>query len=127
MVTVLAIVMGLNLFGCCESLFQQVPIQSIGASCRLGWHLWPQYWSSEWQRYRAPQLYIKQIVNSSRPLMGMALLDSFGIGQVVSLLIAGTFETAVHKLLALQSVGRWVPPISDVVLLSTGLLNLITR
>jgi len=31
----------------------------------------------------------------------MALLTSFGIGQVVTLLIAGTFSAVVPKLLAL--------------------------
>ena len=67
------------------------------------------------------------IAQSGRPLVGMALLTSFGIGQVVPLLIAGTFAAAVPKLLALRSVGRWVPPISGVVLLSTGLLTLIAR
>ena len=67
------------------------------------------------------------IAQSGRPLVGMALLTSFGIGQVVPLLIAGTFAATVPKLLALRSVGRWVPPISGVVLLSTGLLTLIAR
>jgi cytochrome c-type biogenesis protein len=55
------------------------------------------------------------------------MLASFGVGQVVPLLIAGTFAATVPKLLALRSVGRWVPPISGVVLLSTGLLTLIAR
>ncbi len=43
------------------------------------------------------------IAQSGRPLVGMALLTSFGIGQVVPLLIAGTFAAAVPKLLALRS------------------------
>jgi cytochrome c-type biogenesis protein len=67
------------------------------------------------------------IAQSGRPLVGMALLTSFGIGQVVPLLIAGTFAAAVPKLLALRAVGQWVPPISGVVLLTTGLLTLIAR
>ena len=74
-----------------------------------------------------PAVLLGWIAQSGRPLVGMALLTSFGIGQVVSLLIAGTFAAAVPKLLALRSVGRWVPPISGVVLLSTGLLTLIAR
>ena len=67
------------------------------------------------------------IAQSGRPLVGMALLTSFGIGQVVPLLIAGTFAATIPRLLALRSVGRWVPPISGVVLFSTGLLTLIAR
>ena len=43
------------------------------------------------------------------------------------LLLAGTFAASVPKLLALRSVGRWVPPISGVVLLTSGVLTLLAR
>ena len=43
------------------------------------------------------------------------------------LLIAGTFAASVPRLLALRPIGRWVPPISGVVLLSTGLITLLAR
>jgi cytochrome c-type biogenesis protein len=55
------------------------------------------------------------IAQSGRPLVGVALLTSFGIGQVLPLLIE------------LRPIGRWVPPISGVVLLTTGLLTLLAR
>ena len=67
------------------------------------------------------------IAQSGRPLVGMALLTSFGVGQVMPLLIAGTFAASVPRLLALRPIGRWVPPISGVVLLSTGLITLLAR
>ena len=67
------------------------------------------------------------IAQSGRPLVGVALLTSFGIGQVLPLLIAGTFAASVPKLLKLRPIGRWVPPISGVVLLTTGLLTLLAR
>ena len=67
------------------------------------------------------------IAQSGRPLVGVALLSSFGIGQVLPLLLAGTFAAAVPKLLALRPIGRWVPPISGVVLVTTGLLTLLAR
>ena len=57
----------------------------------------------------------------------MALLGSFGFGQVLPLLLAGTFAAAIPKLLALRGISRWVPPISGVVLLTTGLLTLLAR
>ena len=67
------------------------------------------------------------IAQSGRPLVGVALLTSFGIGQVLPLLIAGTFAASVPKLLALRPIGRWVPPISGVILLTPGLLTLLAR
>ena len=67
------------------------------------------------------------IAQSGRPLVGVALLTSFGIGQVLPLLIAGTFAASVPKLLELRPIGRWVPPISGFVLLTTGLLTLLAR
>ena len=67
------------------------------------------------------------IAQSGQPLVGVLLLSSFGIGQVLPLLLAGTFAAAVPKLLALRPVGRWVQPISGVVLLTSGLLTLIAQ
>ena len=67
------------------------------------------------------------IAQSGRPLAGVVLLSSFGIGQVFPLLLAGTFAASVPKLLALRSFGRWVPPISGVVLLTTGVVTLLAR
>ena len=57
----------------------------------------------------------------------MLLLTSFGIGQVLPLLLAGTFAASVPRLLSLRSIGRWVPPISGVVLLASGMLTLLAR
>ena len=67
------------------------------------------------------------IAQSGRPLVGVAMLSSFGIGQVLPLLLAGTFAASIPKLLALRSISRWVPPVSGVVLLTTGLLTLLAR
>ena len=132
LVAVLAIVMGLNLLG-----VLRIPLPA-GPD--------PNHWRSKVPAPLAPvaaglafgvaaspcttpvlAVLLGWIAQSGRPLVGMALLTSFGIGQVVPLLIAGTFAAAVPKLLALRSVGRWVPPTSGVVLLATGILTLIAR
>jgi cytochrome c-type biogenesis protein len=132
LVAVLAIVMGLNLLG-----VLRIPLPA-GPD--------PEHWRSKVPAPLAPvaaglafgvaaspcttpvlAVLLGWIAQSGRPLVGMALLTSFGIGQVIPLLIAGTFAATVPKLLELRSVGRWVPPISGVVLLSTGLLTLISR
>ena len=67
------------------------------------------------------------IAQSGQPMVGVVLLSSFGLGQVMPLLVAGTFAAAVPKLLALRPIGRWVPPISGVVLLTSGVLTLLAR
>ena len=67
------------------------------------------------------------IATSGQPLVGVLLLTSFGIGQVLPLLIAGSAAASVPKLLALRPIGRWVPPISGVVLVCTGMLTLLAR
>ena len=67
------------------------------------------------------------IAQSGQPMVGVLLLSCFGLGQVLPLLVAGTFAAAVPKLLALRPIGRWVPPISGVVLLTSGMLSLLAR
>jgi cytochrome c-type biogenesis protein len=132
LVAILAIVMGLNLLGVLriplpagpdpENWRSRVPapLAPIAAGLAFGVAASP---------CTTPVLAVLLgwIAQSGHPIVGMALLTSFGIGQVVPLLIAGTFAAAVPKLLALRSVGRWVPPVSGVVLLTTGLLTLIAR
>jgi cytochrome c-type biogenesis protein len=65
------------------------------------------------------------MAQNGRPLVGMVLLTSFGAGQVVPLLLAGTAAASLPGLLELRRLGRWVPPISGVILLTTGSLTLL--
>jgi cytochrome c-type biogenesis protein len=57
----------------------------------------------------------------------MLLLSSFGAGQVLPLLLAGTVAASLPRLLGLRAVGQWVPPISGVILLTTGVLTLVAN
>jgi cytochrome c-type biogenesis protein len=67
------------------------------------------------------------MAQSGRPLVGMVLLTAFGAGQVVPLLVAGTAAAALPGLLRLRRIGSWVPPLSGVVLLTTGALTLLAQ
>jgi cytochrome c-type biogenesis protein len=67
------------------------------------------------------------MAQTGKPLVGMLLLTSFGAGQVVPLLLAGTAAASLPNLLNLRRVGQWVPPISGVVLVTTGLLTLLAN
>ena len=67
------------------------------------------------------------MAQNGKPLVGMLLLSSFGAGQVVPLLLAGTAAASLPGLLSLRRVGQWVPPISGVVLVTTGALTLVAN
>lgn len=67
------------------------------------------------------------MAQTGRPLAGMILLTSFGAGQVVPLLLAGGAAASLPGLLRLRQLGQWVPPISGVVLVTTGLLTLLAN
>ena len=67
------------------------------------------------------------IAEAGSVLAGVVLLTAFAAGQVMPLLLAGTAAAWLPRLLALRSLGQWVPPISGVVLLITGTLTLLAR
>ena len=64
------------------------------------------------------------MAQAGKPLISVLLLASFGAGQVMPLLLAGTAAASLPALLKLRAAGRWVPPISGVLLLATGGLTL---
>ncbi|MEB3260267.1 MAG: cytochrome c biogenesis protein CcdA [Cyanobacteriota bacterium] len=64
------------------------------------------------------------MAQTGRPLAGLLLLTCFGAGQVLPLLVAGTVAASLPTLLHLRLLGRWIPPISGVVLVTTGALTL---
>jgi cytochrome c-type biogenesis protein len=67
------------------------------------------------------------MAQTGRPLAGMLLLTCFGAGQVLPLLLAGTMAASLPALLQLRLLGRWIPPISGVVLVTTGALTLVAH
>ncbi|MFZ0407767.1 MAG: cytochrome c biogenesis CcdA family protein [Cyanobium sp.] len=67
------------------------------------------------------------MAQNGRPLQGMVLLTCFGAGQVLPLLLAGTAAASLPDLLRLRRVGQWIPPISGVVLLTSGGLTLLSQ
>lgn len=132
LVALLAVVMGLNLLGLIRiplpsgpdpMLWTQkvpAPLAPVAAGLAFGLAASP---------CTTPVLAVLLgwIATSGQPLVGILLLTSFGIGQVLPLLIAGSAAASVPKLLALRPIGRWVPPISGVVLICTGMLTLLAR
>ncbi len=67
------------------------------------------------------------IAQNGNPFTGILLLTFFAFGQIIPLLLAGTFAASIPKILALRSIGSWIPPISGMILVVTGVLTLLSR
>ncbi len=67
------------------------------------------------------------IAETGSPLIGVILLASFGIGQTLPLMLAGTIAASIPSLLSTRRIGQWIPALSGVVFLMTGLLSLLSR
>ena len=129
LVAVVAVVMGLNLLGLLrvplpagpdpERWRQKVPapLAPLAAGLAFGLAATP---------CTTPVLAVllAWMAQNGRPLVGMVLLTAFGAGQVVPLLVAGTAAAALPSLLRLRQLGQWVPPVSGVVLRTSGALPL---
>ena len=130
-ISLLAIIMGLNLLGLFKFSFPSGPN--------------PEAWTSQVPHAFAPvsaglafglasspcttpvlAVLLAWVAKQGNPLSGTIFLASFAIGQIVPLFIAGTFAASIPKLLSLRPIGKWVPPISGVILLSVGLISLLS-
>ena len=132
LVAVVAVVMGLNLLGLLRfplpagpdpdrwRRLVPAPLAPLAAGLAFGLAATP---------CTTPVLAVllTWMAQSGRPLTGMLLLIAFGAGQVVPLVVAGTAAASLPTLLGLRRVGQWIPPISGVVLLTTGALTLLAQ
>ena len=132
LVAILAIFMGLNLLGLIniplpsgpdpENWRKKVPTALGPISAGLAFGLASSPCSTP-----VLAVLLGWIAKTGNPLTGVILLGCFGAGQVLPLLLAGTAAATIPNLLAFRSIGKWIPPISGVVFLSTGLLTLMSR
>ena len=132
LVAVVAVLMGLNLLGLLrlpmpagpdpERWRQRVPapLAPMAAGLAFGLAATP---------CTTPVLAVllAWIAQSGQPMVGVALLVSFGAGQVMPLLLAGTVAASLPTLLQLRQVSRWIPSISGVILITTGGLSLLSQ
>lgn len=132
LVAVVAVLMGLNLLGLLRlplpsgpdpELWRRrvpAPLAPVAAGLAFGLAATP---------CTTPVLAVllAWMAQNGRPLVGMVLLTSFGAGQVLPLLLAGTAAASLPRLLQLRRLGSWVPPLSGVVLLTTGALTLLAQ
>ena len=130
-ISFLAIIMGLNLLGIFkfslpkgpdpEAWTNQVPPAFAPFSAGLAFGL-----ASSPCTTPVLAVLLAWITTQGNPVSGTIFLGSFAIGQIIPLLIAGTFAASIPKLLSFRPIGKWVPPISGVILLTVGLVSLLS-
>ncbi len=67
------------------------------------------------------------VAQTRNEVLGILFLACFAFGQVLPLILAGTAAGNIQRLVALRPFVSWVPPLSGVVLLITGVLTLLAR
>ena len=131
LVSILSITMGLNLIGVIQITFP------IGPN--------PDTWRSKVPKPIAPlaaglafglasspcttpvlAVLLSWVAKEGNPFSGTIYLGSFAIGQIIPLFIAGNFAATIPKLLSFRSIGKWVPAVSGVILLTVGLISLLS-
>ncbi len=130
-ISFLAIIMGLNLLGIVkfslpsgpdpEIWKNHVPTSLAPVSAGLAFGL-----ASSPCTTPILAVLLAWVAKQGNPLNGIIFLGIFAIGQIVPLLIAGTFAASIPKLLSFRPIGKWVPPISGVILLTVGVLSLLS-
>jgi len=130
-ISLLAIFMGLNLLGLLKLSLPSGPD--------------PEIWKNQFPQALAPvsaglafglasspcttpvlAVLLAWVAKQGNPLSGTIFLGSFAFGQIVPLIIAGTFAASIPKLLSFRPIGKWIPPISGMILLTIGLLSLLS-
>tara|TARA_B100000965_G_scaffold344978_1_gene315512 strand:+ start:1637 stop:2362 length:726 start_codon:yes stop_codon:yes gene_type:complete len=130
-ISFLAIIMGLNLLGIVKLSLPAGPD--------------PEVWRNQFPPSLAPissgfafglasspcttpvlAVLLAWVSQQGNPITGIIFLGSFAIGQIVPVFVAGTFAASIPKLLSFRPIGKWIPPISGVILLTVGLISLLS-
>jgi cytochrome c-type biogenesis protein len=67
------------------------------------------------------------ISTTKDPVLGSALLLAYAVGYVTPLVLAGTFTASIKRLLDLRQWSSWVTPASGALLLGFGVFSLLSR
>ena len=130
-ISFLAIIMGLNLLGILKFSLPSGPDPEVWAN-HIPPALAPVSAGFAFGLASSPcttpvlAVLLAWVAKQGNPLGGIIFLGSYAIGQIVPLFVAGTFAASIPKLLSFRTIGKWVPPISGVILLTVGFLSLLS-
>ena len=132
LVAVLAVLMGLNLIGVLkipmpegpnpDTWSRRVPSSFAPVAAGLAFGL-----ASSPCTTPVLAVLLAWIANTGNPLIGLLLLSIFSLGQVIPLLVAGTAAASIQKILSIRPLVQWIPPLSGSILLTIGLLTLLSE
>jgi cytochrome c-type biogenesis protein len=131
-VSVLAILMGLNLL---EALplpmpsFGNIDVTSRGLPTALKSYLLGLTFGLVASPCSTPVLatLLAWISTTGDPILGAVLLLAYTVGYVTPLVIAGSFTATIKKLLAVRRWSGWITPASGVLLVGFGVFSLWIR
>jgi cytochrome c-type biogenesis protein len=67
------------------------------------------------------------IGTTQNPFLGAGLLLSYAVGYVAPLVLAGTFTSALKKILEVRKWSGWITPTSGVILIGFGVVSIVSR
>ncbi|MGD1941988.1 MAG: cytochrome c biogenesis protein CcdA [Leptolyngbyaceae cyanobacterium] len=132
-VSVLAILMGLNLLEALPiplpSLGNNVDVTAMGVPLALKSYLLGLTFGLVASPCSTPVLatLLAWISTTGDPVLGGALLLAYTVGYVTPLVIAGSFTATLKKLLEIRRWSGWITPASGVLLVGFGVFSLLLR
>ncbi len=132
LVSLIAILMGLNLLG-----ILQISLPTINGPALDNWDV--PTWLKAYglgltfgivaSPCSTPVLatLLAWISSTQNPVLGSALLLAYAVGYVTPLVLAGTFTSAIKRILELRQWSSWITPASGALLLGFGIISLLTR
>jgi cytochrome c-type biogenesis protein len=132
LVSLIAIVMGLNLLG-----VLQLSLPSLNGPTLENWDV--PNWLKAYglgltfgivaSPCSTPVLatLLAWISATQNPVLGSALLMAYAVGYVTPLVLAGTFTSTIKRILEIRQWSSWITPTSGALLLGFGVISLLTR
>ncbi|MGD1928080.1 MAG: cytochrome c biogenesis protein CcdA [Leptolyngbyaceae cyanobacterium] len=132
-VSVLAILMGLNLLEALPiplpSFGNNVDVTTMGVPLAVKSYLLGLTFGLVASPCSTPVLatLLAWISTTGDPVLGGALLLAYTVGYVTPLVIAGSFTATLKKLLAIRRWSGWITPASGILLVGFGVFSLLLR
>ena len=131
-ISIFAIIMGLNLLGIISFQFPNSPNFKFIEN-RVPQFLAPMVTGAAFGLASSPCItpvlatLLAWVSQAKNPLISIVFLFFFGLGQVMPLIIVGFTTQSLKKLLEFRQFSQVIPTFSGLILISLGLLNIISN
>ncbi len=131
-ISIFAILMGLNLLGIVKFQYPNIPTFKFIEN-KVPPFLAPMFTGAAFGLASSPCItpvlasLILWVSQSKNPLTSLIFLFFFGLGQVLPLIVVGFTTESLRKLLEFRKFSQIIPTFSALILISLGVLNLISN